>query len=364
MGKGGEFLEAKKFFMLKTLHNIKTKYYHKEPFLEICEDVRFINNKDLFIKLVRVTIRYMVRLFGYKIAIFLLSPFQRNIKKQGKFSYIFYLINLNRLRLINLLSLKEKGFFHSIGSKIRWAEFQLKFSVSLRSRLTAKKFLHLLFNDKKYSSKIDLKSKLYTKKSNKFFYIFGPNSGSLPKNKYKDFTLVLPKPIEDNLSFSEKLLFLNSMYYNKKVIKNTEIEKDILKNYDKIFISCRTSEISRPFIRSKFPIGDNLCSSMGLGRILYNLLETYGHFTCVIEGFDFYLKENSYKKYYPSLIHGNEYQVVKGLHDHDALFNFLYVKDLLQSVNLIESQEFCEIMSLDSETYLSRLSKVRGYHLV
>ena len=32
--------------MLKTLHNIKTKYYHKEPFLEICEDVRFINNKD------------------------------------------------------------------------------------------------------------------------------------------------------------------------------------------------------------------------------------------------------------------------------------------------------------------------------
>lgn len=340
-----------------------SKNSYQEPFMEICEQVKSIDNNSFSIRLVRLIIRYTVRIFGYKISIHLLANFQKRSSNNDKLSYILYLLNLNRLRLENILSIKEKGFLLSIDSKISWAEYQLTFSKSLRSRLTAKKFLKLLADNDKYNTELNSRFKNYRKTSSKKFYIFGPNSDRLPNNLYNDFTLVLPKPIEGSLTFSEKILFLNSIYYNNKVISDPVLEKKLLVNYNQIFVSCKISEINEPFKRSKFPLGDNLCSAMGLGRILYNLLESYGKFTCIIEGFDFYLKENSYKKYYPSLIHENEYQTVKSLYDHDPLFNFLYVKELLESIELIDSFEFKKILSQDTEMYLKNLSSVREYRL-
>ena len=357
--------------MLKTLHNIKTKYYHKEPFIEICEDVRFINNKDLFIKLVRVTIRYMVRLFGYKIAIFLLSPFQRNIKKQGKFSYIFYLINLNRLRLINLLSLKEKGFFHSIGSKIRWAEFQVEHSLSARARWSAKIYLNLLYEYGLYTKDSFKINKNYKSSySHKKFYIYGPNADDSPNEIYQDYSLILTKPLElDLIKFKEKFLYLNSIFYQKKVINDVEMQRDLLNQFIEIYISCRQSLIEDPFKKAPFPLGDNLCGPMALGRILHHLRVKEGKFDVVIEGFDLYLKSKTYRSYYPSLARTNlneidESLIVKSLSDHDALFNFLYIKNLLKDLNVKGSSDFLNILAMSPMQYLGELSKVRETSLI
>ena len=41
---------------------------------------------------------------------------------------------------------------------------------------------------------------------------------------------------------------------------------------------------------------------MALGRILYNLIDSYGIINCIIEGYDCYLDSEAYSKNYPSLM--------------------------------------------------------------
>jgi hypothetical protein len=121
--------------------------------------------------------------------------------------------------------------------------------------------------------------------------------------------------------------------------------------------------LEKPIIRANFPIGDNIASPMALGRLLYNLMMKYGSFTCVIEGFDFYLDKKMYASYYPSLsMDKNQEQLIcSGLAAHDSLYNFLYAKELVKKLDIIDSQDFKALVEMSGKLYLEELSKIRDF---
>jgi len=124
--------------------------------------------------------------------------------------------------------------------------------------------------------------------------------------------------------------------------------------------------LALPFKRAKFPISDNIAAPMALGRVLYNLIYTHGSFNCVIEGFDFYLSEEMYSKSYPSLARQadnsiNEQLICSSLVAHDALYNFLYVRELVSMLNLKDSGSFKNLIKMDGHMYLNKLANVRNF---
>ena len=140
----------------------------------------------------------------------------------------------------------------------------------------------------------------------------------------------------------------------------------LIEEFGIVYVHCRESNLSKPFKRAKFPLGDNIAGPMALGRILYNLIQEYGEFTCVIEGFDFYLDRQGYQGYYPSLFRNSsnttrEQIICSGLANHDALYNFLYVKKKAENLNILDSREFKKILKLSGEGYLSELAKTRNF---
>ena len=150
------------------------------------------------------------------------------------------------------------------------------------------------------------------------------------------------------------------------VSDNLILRNDLIKKYEQIIVSCRTSIIRDPFKRAKFPLGENIAGCMGLGRLLYNLLMSHGVFTCVIEGFDCYLDSEMYSSYYPSLARDknflvDEQVICSGLAGHDPLFNFLYLKEVLEMVKIVDSRALKDIVKMTGKEYLLELSKVRKF---
>ena len=340
----------------------------RDPYREICEEVVGINNKGTLIKFLRIFIRYLTRIFGYKNSANIFHFLRRFKFKQDKriYYYFFYILQLNELRNRNLQIIKNKNFIEFLETKIEWAEFQLRKSLSARARWSAKIYLNLLSQYGLYNKKVfTINKTLNNSYSNNKFYIYGPNSEENPNEDYQDHSLVITKPLKLDLkAFKSKILYLNSIYFQKKVVNHSKFQKELFDEYQEIYVSCRKSLIEKPFKKAPFPLGDNLCGPMALGRILHHLRALEGRFDLVIEGFDFYLESQTYKRYYPSLARKNdnkidEYLVVKSLSDHDALFNFLYIKNLISDLNIQGSSNFLEIIKMSPTEYLEKLSLIR-----
>jgi len=350
------------------MYSRKKQITLKDPYREICEEVPGIDNQATLIKILRIFIRYLTRIFGYKISaniLHLVSKFKFWQEKRI-YNYLFYIIELNEVRNQNLGVIKNNNFKNSIETKIKWAELQLHKSLSARARWSAKIYLNLLAQYGLYKKKNFRVNKTYRNlRSKKQFYIYGPNSQKPPNEDYQDYSLVLTKPLDLDLSlFKSKVLYLNSIYYQNKVINNLEFQKELFNQFKEIYVSCRKSLIEEPFKKAPFPLGDNLCGPMALGRILYHLRILEGQFDLVIEGFDLYLESDTYKSYYPSLARTDqnkidEYLVVKSLSDHDALYNFLYIKNITHDLNIKGSSNFLKILSMSPMQYLEELSQVR-----
>ena len=75
-----------------------------------------------------------------------------------------------------------------------------------------------------------------------------------------------------------------------------------------------------------------------------------------------------YASYYPSLtrIKGkvDERIICDSLADHDALFNFLYVKEVCEYLNVHDSNDFRELCAKSGDWYLSKLQKIRKFELL
>jgi len=124
----------------------------------------------------------------------------------------------------------------------------------------------------------------------------------------------------------------------------------------------------KEFEHSKMLPCSELCGSMALGRVLYNLILRNGRFNCVIEGYDQYLSTDAYSKHYPTLTRINnnidEQKVVQGLADHDALYNFLIVKELSSCITFVNSGNFKDIVKMDGNKYIKELISARDFSLL
>ena len=342
----------------------------KVRFREICETVVGIDNKSSEIKITRLFVRYLTRIVGYPVAAKVLGLMLLAIKWRGtarNIRYIWYLMEINKLRIEYINCLANNNLYAAVLKKNQWAEFALRNSMSLRSRFDARGYLSLLSRHGFYSMKCGGSGTGIEMTSEKKFYIYGPNASSMPSSKYKDYVLVLTKPIDVDVGlFKENILFLNSVYYNNIVCKNDVLKNDIINKYGQIYVSCRHAVLSEPFIRSKFPMGDSIASPQGLGRVLYNLLRRYGKFSCVIDGFDLYVGSVAFASYYPTLLRDkngtlSEAAICHTLADHDALYNFLYVKEMVGMLDIVDSIDFKRIIELSGEMYLDKLSRARNF---
>ena len=342
----------------------------KAPFREVYESIVGINNKHLVIKITRIYIRFFTRFVGYSLAAkglgLMLLAFKQDIKTRNV-KYVRYIIELNKIRIEYLNCLSNNNLHAAVFKKNQWAEFVLRDSMSPISRWSAKGYLSLLSRNGYCGNKYDAPSVCINGRSSEnFFYIYGPNSSAKPSRRYKDYILVMMKPVAFDVSLHEKkILFINSAYYNI-ICKDENLRNDIIKTYRKIYVSCRNAVLPDPFIRSKLPMGDQLASPMALGRVLYNLIREHGKFSCVIEGFDFYLDSTMYGSYYPTLTRDknntiSEQVICSSLADHDALYNFLYVKEMVRNLDIVDSINFKRVIDLSAEGYLNELSKSRDF---
>jgi len=341
-------------------------------FIEIYDTGPGYHNKSILIKFLRVSIRYSARLLGYKKTLFLLELCQSSLQYLNK-SYFNYLLGLNISCIKHIISLYSIGIESSVSVKNNWSEYVLAQSKNYKSRVNARMYLSLLSRHGLYKPKFRkfdsvINQNLIKRSTDKKFYIYGPNAENSPNTKYKDYTLVLSKDIELKNSFKEKFLFSNSHTFRSSISKDSKLQSLLVNKYDKVMVNCLHSKLPSNFERAKFPIGDNISSPMALGRILYNLIHQYGRFTCVIEGFDFYLDNKMYSSYYPYRAGINstniEQVICDSLRTHDAVYNFLYVKELCSYLDINDSISFNQLIKMSGSKYLMKLDEVRSFDLL
>ena len=345
-------------------------------FMELYDVKPGLNNLCLPIKCSRIFIRYTTRLFGYSMSRRIFLIVIRLLNQLDFFrdvSYITYLFRINAYKLEFREALFTTGLVTAVEKKNEWAEYVISQSKSIKVRLNAKVYLSLLSRHGFYKNSASLSlpvinPNLLNSVTNKKIYIYGPNAKNPPSPKYKDYLLIVLKPIELNLTdFKEKLLFVNSAYYSTKMINNYEHCSTLLGIFDEVIVSS-LSKVDRRFEKAKFPMSDNLSAPQALGRVIYNLIHRFGRFSCVIEGFDFYLDNVMYESYYPTLTRKkdkvDEQIVCDALAHHDALFNFLYVKELCEYLDIHDSGNFEELYTKSGQWYLDKLQEVRSFKLL
>lgn len=102
-------------------------------------------------------------------------------------------------------------------------------------------------------------------------------------------------------------------------------------------------------------------------RKLFGLnFDNYSMYILQINIFDFYLTKNAYNSRYPtSLISKNgvinNQEICTSLIEHDALYNFLYVKKMSEILNIKESKEFINIVNMTGQEYVKKLVHIRNF---
>lgn len=349
--------------MVKAIHNIMPI---KEEFREIYDEQNEVDNMNLFIKLIRVLIRYTVKFFGLRLAIQLLKLFTIFLKinfRLKTIKYGKYLLRLNILRLQYFDKLSKKDLKGSIDVKYKMANLILNESYDRKIIENAKQY-------KKYLSssihQVDYSNNKQQNKKN--FYIYGPNSENKPNEKYIDYTIILLKPYPNNLiNFKKKYLFINAFYYQNFVSRNKDISNELIKNYDKCLVGANLSNLDNGYESIDLFSQGYFGSLMALGRILFYLNSKYQSYNCVIEGFDFYLNKDPYKNlHYHKLERDinnqiSEFVYCLSLAEHDFLYNFMGTKELLNKVNIIDSDKFKKIIKLSRKEYAEKLFENRDF---
>ena len=336
-------------------------------FREITEIVDGVNNKSFKIILIRLLVRYLTRIFGYIRASTFLSLFifiHNKVITAKKYNFSVYIIQINIFRNNCIDFLKKVEFDNHQKEKKKWSNFVINNSKNNIAINNAKDYLKLLYDYENY--KLGLESA--QKKSLKNIYLYGPKSENL--SPHHDCVIILTKPVSQDISkYKGSILFLNSYYFNNTVANNIELQENLLKKYDKIYVSCAHSNLREGFVRINPRIefaGGHLSGAMALGRVLVFLLKSYSFDSCIIEGYDFYLSPVLSSPEYPSglrLPNGgfSEKNICWSLIDHDSLYNFLYVKKACERIQLVESEKFAKIIKMSGEEYMKKLFIFRDF---
>ena len=208
------------------------------------------------------------------------------------------------------------------------------------------------------------------KSINEKFLILGPNADLSLLNIYEDYTLVLFKPMNlGKLHFKKKILFLNNAYFQSNIEDNIKNQNKILNEFDRIYVSHRSSKLPSRFFKARYSVYGNLKGLYAINRLLENLIYEYGNISCNIEGIDFYTKSSLNNAFYDSLVKGTdkrfqEMVYCRGIAKHDALYNFLYCKSLIKQINIQGSVDFLDLMSKNENEYINLLNKNRKFEYI
>ena len=336
-------------------------------FREITEIVDGINNKSFKIISIRLLVRYLTRFFGHSKASFLLSWLvflHKKVSVIQKYNFSLYIIQINIFRNNCIEFLKKEEFDNHQKEKRKWSNFIIQNSKSNIAINNAKDYLKLMHDYDNYK----LALPLVQKKSIIKIYLYGPKTENL--SPHHDCVIILTKPISQDISdYKGSILFLNSYYFNNTVSHNHELQENLLEKYDEIYVSCAHSDLRKGFVRINPMVefdGGHLSGAMALGRVLLYLLKNYSVEGCIIDGYDFYLSSALYNSHYPSslrLSNGgfSEKNVCWSLVDHDALYNFLYIKKACESIQLIKSEAFYNIIKMSGDEYMEKLFTIRDF---
>jgi len=322
------------------------------------------------------TIRFLAKLMIRYFPKSLLNVFSALIKKINfpEFRYFYYFLSSRIFERDYLSLLKDSAILKAVRKKNEWAYFILESSFDKNEVEVAEHYLSTLskFGYADYNKSSDYLNdeiKKISHNSKEVFYLYGPNASNPPDIDYRDCTLVVTKDIEQNVDqFRDSILFLNHIYYRTKIENDQSFKEKLLNKYGKIYISSMLPIQDIEFEHSKMLPCSDLCGSMALGRIFYNLLLKNGSFKCIIEGYDQYIITKAYSNHYPTLTRINnnidEQKVVQGLADHDPLYNFLIVKELSKHINFYKSDNFTQIINMSGDEYIKKLIDARDFSLL
>ena len=335
-------------------------------FREIMENNPGLNNRQGVVLITRLFIRYVTRLFGYYNASVILSKFVYLLRRLFDLNFdnhSIYILQINIFRNICFgLFIKDDILEHKKQKK-KWANFVIEYSKDISVIENATDYLELIYSYKLYDNQFLKGVKKNTKDT---FYIYGPNADSKPLGKYKDSIIILTKPVDEDVSiYKDSKLFLNSYYFNKVILNDKKREDKLREKYGCIYVSCMHAKLNNGFERLDGFKAGNISSPMALGRVINKLINEYGMINCVVHGFDFYLTKNAYNSRYPASVIGkngviNNQEICTSLIEHDALYNFLYVKKMSEILNIKESKEFVNIVNMTGQEYLKKLVHIRN----
>lgn len=335
-------------------------------------------HKDIVGKILRKASDLILMVFGRtSFLLQLLNGLHKIVEKKDKIDsrikYLYYLLSRGNFKSNYISFLANNEILKATQEKEKWARFICSFSESEYEIKSAQDYLYLL---DKYElvqkSKANFNFNILPgnqKLTDNSFYLFGPNADHEPNQKYLDKTIVLSKDVNFDISrFNNSIMFLNWIYYQTKVRTDTQKRKMILDKYGEVFVSSLYPIDDQEIPLSEMPISSTLGGAQGLGRALYHLVTKNGRCNCVIDGYDFWIKKETFSDYYPTLnrVDGKivEKNIVNGLADHDAIYNFLFVKEMLNHIDVIDSAEFLDYVNLSVEEYIDRLIKQRNFKLL
>ncbi|MBC70003.1 hypothetical protein [Acinetobacter sp.] len=357
--------------------------YKIRHFIEIVEDLPKLN-RSIKISAIKIIVRVLTKFLSFANVSIVLDQIKKFIfiikyvypTNQEQVSYFEYILNMNKMYFSHLSYFKKNDLSNAAYIKSRLVRYKSKYSINRVTRYSAKIYDQLISNNnffERLKSKNFTSLKIYNSVVNQkenIFYLYGPNAENLPDIKYKDFCLVNSKPIKTDIGeFKKKILFINSDFYRNKLQNAKEERIKLLKTYDKIFLSCKSSVIPAEFCKSKFITFDGSFSGFMLANIIYNLKRQYSDLVLIIEGFDGYTKKTIFNKIYPSLATENdntEKEIIfcRSLIEHDAYFNFILLRILIKNITIIDSEDFKTFVSMSPEEYLKRLQNVRRFNLI
>lgn len=310
----------------------------------------------IFELVIRALVRYPVRLLGTQTGLYYLSILSHIFRYNSSAKYF---IQINIFYLKSKYYVFNNDFKNFIDIKNRWINYVIDHSKN-NNDIYISKYYKSNF-DKFFNDRSEFK---YTNKNkNEEYYIYGPNSEILPSTDKSNVNLILTKyPKFDPQNFKSIILFLNSYSSNQLT---PEMYNELFDKYEIVLKNQTYQEKAKILLANP---ESEIASSMGLNRILRHLILTASdkRYAIKLDGFDLYTKSNVFSGKILSavsemnMIDQNK-MVLTALWQHDFVYNFLELKDLLLRFDIIESAEVLEIVNLDLEQYWYR---VMGKRLV
>jgi hypothetical protein len=313
-------------------------------FREITSSTNF--RYRIFELVIRALVRYPVRLFGSKTGLSYLSIVSHIFPLNSDARYF---IQINFFYLAAKYYIFNNDFKNYINIKNRWINYVIDHSKN-ENDIFISKYYKSNF-DKFYNNISEVK--YLNKFKNEEYYIYGPNSQIVPSTDKSNVNLILTKyPIFEVQNFRSITLFLNSYSSNQLT---PEMYNELFDKYELVLKNETLQGKAKILLANP---ESEMASSMGLNRILRHLILTDRdkRYSVKLDGFDLYTKSNVFSGKILSAvsemntIDQNE-MVLTALWQHDFIYNFLELKDLLLSFDIVESAGVLEIVNLDLEQY-------------